>query len=636
MKSILNAIFSWKRTLIFGLIAALAVTGIWAGNRWIGRKVQSSLVSQLHRHGLELQWQQSFWDPWRGLQLRGLTLRRVGGDPSIVAELGNLDLGISITNLVGGDRTTSWRVHNAVATLHDSKGAVKFDQVSLHLDAQDGRLEVRSLKMSKAGVTATLTGDILLSANSLETSEPIHLNLDAIRATLTTLDFRADSGRFKVEGNFKFDATKPLIDWSSRLTCHGDEVEWKGVRCIKATARAEISSLVSEIHYELTTAHGSVAGIASKKDWSDSPFVFEGTLRDSGGQADEYRGNYQKHVLTVETLKGSADLWALASDIPSIGERRPDKVRFKKFPQIHLRNARRDAAKEEPRWTVEFLTIDSKDTVAFTSRGRDMEARGLSARGSFDGRDWIIDGASAGMLGGSVSLNGRYREGILRKARLKLEDVRLSELKQLSGKGGGRETAGVVTARFGGSIDLPKKQLEGDGSVRVGNAPVVEVPLLDQAYDLFSAILPGVERSGKGELNAEFHARPDIIEVTKFEAKGGSSLTVSAIGTVDLKKGRVNGHARGKLVGLPGLVTSPLSRLLEMEVSGPYDDIRVRPLGPAKLASNTASGTVGVAVDTLQETGKITGTLLKEGLKVPFGWLDKDGKGQPPEDKSKR
>ena len=79
-------------------------------------------------------------------------------------------------------------------------------------------------------------------------------------------------------------------------------------------------------------------------------------------------------------------------------------------------------------------------------------------------------------------------------------------------------------------------------------------------------------------------------------------------------------------MGLPGVVTSPLSHLLEMKISGPYNDIRITPLGPVKLASRAASGTVGVAVDTLEETGKVVGTVLTEGVKVPFRWLHKHAK----------
>ena len=103
----------------------------------------------------------------------------------------------------------------------------------------------------------------------------------------------------------------------------------------------------------------------------------------------------------------------------------------------------------------------------------------------------------------------------------------------------------------------------------------------------------------------------------RFEATGGS-LNVSAKGEINLKKQRVDGTARGKLSGLPGLVTKPLSHLLEMEVGGPFDNVRVKPLGPAKLVSNAASGTVGLPVDALEEAGELTGTVLAEGIRVPL------------------
>lgn len=209
------------------------------------------------------------------------------------------------------------------------------------------------------------------------------------------------------------------------------------------------------------------------------PFV--GNLQDAAGHTDDYHGRYLQGLLTLESLKGSADLLELSKDVPVLTARLPETIGFKAFPQLEVRNLRRQT--------------------------------------------------------------------------------------------------------------------------RAGES--------------------GVKRSGKGEFDANFTTHPDFIDVTYFEARGGSSLTVSAVGKIDLRKQRVQGRARGKLIGLPGLVTSPLSHLLEIEISGPYDDIRVKPIGPAKLASNTVNGTVGTSIDTLEETGKITGTVLKEGIKLPFKWMGK-------------
>lgn len=151
----------------------------------------------------------------------------------------------------------------------------------------------------------------------------------------------------------------------------------------------------------------------------------------------------------------------------------------------------------------------------------------------------------------------------------------------------------------------------------------MEVPLLDGTYDLFAAMIPGVKPGGDGQFDARFTAGPGMLEVTHFEAAGGS-LTLNAAGTVDLEKQRVDGRARGKLRGLPGLVTRPLGRLLEMEEAGPFDDIQLKPHGPATLVSNATSTALAAPVETIEEAGRITGTVVLEGINLPFRLLSKE------------
>lgn len=615
---------------MLGIVVLLVAACGWAGNRWLGGKIEATLVSQLKEEGLDLTWEHSLWDPWRGLHLTHLKLRSRGTDSAPLAELDNLDLSLSLWQFVGsGERISSWRVGDSSITLHDAEDSVTLEKVSLRMDARPGKLEFVRLDIQQAGTSARLKGVLSLPSRSRKPAGAFRLDLNGLRSVLATLDVRAGSGPFQVAGNFTVDASKEEVTWSTKLTGQGKNLEWKGVRWTLANADGDFSSEGSAIRYELSTAHGSTHGTASKAD-GDSPFVFEGILSDSAGRSDEYRASHQKHRFALERLQGRADLWSLAADIPALADIRPESVRFKTFPEIQVRDAVLDSSADKSSWTIRSLSATSEDRVTFSTGDQEIEASKLSARGSFDGRDWIITDSSAKLLGGSVSLKGRYRQGMLRQADLEMDGIRMNELDQLRGEKSGK---GVLGIRYHGTIDIPHKKLNGAGTMKMENAPIVEVPLLDQVYEIFSALLPGVERSQDGEFNAEFKADEDTIDVGRFEAKGGSSLTVSAVGTIDLRKGRVKGRARGKLVGIPGLVTSPLSRLLEMEVAGPYDDIRVKPLGPVKLASATVSGTVGAAVDTLQETGKITGTILKEGIKVPFGWMHRD---PPADEKPKR
>jgi len=272
------------------------------------------------------------------------------------------------------------------------------------------------------------------------------------------------------------------------------------------------------------------------------------------------------------------------------------------------------------RWSVGQAELNGEVVVSLKNE-RKLEISRLSGGVEYDGKTWKLKNVEGRLLGGSMAVSGGYRSKELHDANVAMEGVKLSELKQWM-EGEANTSNGVLYVEYRGDVDLEGKELEGRGTMRLENAPVIETPLLDETYDLFSQLIPGVERAKTGEFEAEFTGKGKRMEVTKFEAKGGA-LTVSAKGTIDLETERVKGTARGKLGGLPGLVTSPLSRLLEMNVEGPVDNIRVKPLGPVKLVSNLASGTVGVAVEALQETGRITSDALKEGVKMPMKWFQK-------------
>ncbi len=617
---------SWlkhHRVRVLGLTLLGMMIASWGAGRWISARIESVLLEGLRERGLGLKWKKSSWDPWRGTRFTGLHLYQLGADRAAVAELENLNLSIPITQFFNPEgRITTWQIDESPVTLHDGSGRVTFQQASLKLEVGNGEIIIRHVELGAEGLSADLTGTIMIHTETELPGGRFEPDLTVIREILSTLDVRQGTGPFHVTGSFMVDATQSQTPWSAHFKGFGKNLEWKGVCYTEASVDSEITASGSVFRCELHTANGSCTGVLTKQDWHDSPLEFEGILRDSAKRADEFRGSYQNGTFRVDRLEGDADLISIARDAPAIAVELPSDLKFQSFPRVDARNIRK--SKGSP-WTVESLEVGSKEDVQVTIDHRLIVASNLTARGAFDGREWNIIDSSAKLVGGSVNLKGRYREGIMRQSDFSIKGIPASELERLIDGGEKKTRRGVVSGRYQGAIDFRRRQLEGRGSLRMEDAPFVEVPLLDQVYELFAAVIPGVERPGPGEFNSDFKAYPESIEVTKFEAKGGSSLTVSAVGTIDLTHRRVSGRARGKLVGLPGLVTHPLSRLLEMEVAGPYDDIRVKPLGPAKLASNTVSGTVGVAVDTLEETGKITGTLLQEGVKLPFRWLKSKG-----------
>lgn len=621
----------FPRKLKLALVAlASGILIIWLfGNGWVANRFEQALTGGLHRQGLHLEWKSSSWDPWRGLHLTGLRLSQREGNRESIAELDHLHLTLPLAQAFSKEhRITRWKVSGSDVTLHDEEGPVKLRNVSLDLEASTGRVEIRRFRAEAPGLEVDVNGSIRFSPSSKPRSGPLSLRLGAVRATLSTLDFKQDKP-FRVTGDFSIDKQADELTWKTNLAGEGTNLDWKGVRWEKGSAKAVLSSANSSIEYDLHTSNGSTRGQVSREDWKESPFVFKGELHDKAGRMDTYNGHWQKGVFTLAHLAGPADLLELSRDVPAMQASVPENLKFHTFPHVELKNLVRKTSGDEPSWKVDSVDFSTKEEVTFTFDGREAKAHDVSIHAAHDGKDWIIQDAKAGILGGSVTVEGRLREKTLQQARVTAERVKLSELKQLAGKPG--SSRGVISGNFRGTVHLAKARADGSGSMRLDNAPILEVPLLDEVYDLFNTLIPGVKRAEEGRFEADFKMDGSIVDVSRFEATGGS-LTVSAVGKVNLDKRTVSGRARGKLTGLPGLVTSPLSRLLEMDVGGPYDKIRVQPLGPAKLASNTASGTVGVVVDTIEETGKITGTVLTEGVKLPFRLLDREKDGKKKKD----
>ncbi len=616
-----------RRFKVLSVLAVLGIVLLWIAQRHIASSIDGRIREHLETRGWSYQRKGSSWGPLRGLILTRVAIGPVGKAAAI--ELDSLQIRFPLRRAWGG-RGGAIRVGSprGKLVLRDSRGEIHLQRTSFEIESRGQELVVKKLSTRHGNLTAELEGILRLAGNSPGSLSKWQPDFDVVRGTLAALDIKGERNLFKVTGRFEVDARSEPVAWNAKLSGSGEEIRWQDISFSRATSEAFLSEGASEITTRLAVASGEMEFRVEKDDWEASPFAFTGKISDPANRSNEFHGSYRpgEGIWTLKRMKGAADLWAIARGIPEFSSRLPRNLSIEVFPGIDLRDVTRVPGEE---WQVGTLLLTSAaEMTVTTDKGREVKVGGLRGNAYRSKDAWVIRSATASLLGGELSGRGIYTDLKLRDANLVAKGMELAAIKAAAGrKSAGK---GVLSLHYKGEVDLKSKSLEGRGSLELQNAPVIEIPLLDQTYDLFTSMIPELKRADTGQFNATFVCKEEAVEVPRFLASGGT-LTVSAKGRVDLEKRRVDGVARGKLSGLPGLLTKPLSRLLEMEVGGPFDDIRVKPLGPAKLVSNAVSGTVGVPVETLEEAGKVTATVIAEGIKLPFQWLGKEE--SPPQEK---
>jgi len=614
-----------NRLAIFGALVVVLFVVYFAGKAWATRQIEGRIVQRLAERGLAITWEDSTWTPWRGLLLEGVSVKENHGERRPVGEVGNVSIHFPPSQFLGKNRVSIWWMKDSKVVLTDAEGTVTLEHVSLRAEARPGEVMITRGTVRQQALVIDVSGKVLTRQPPVKRTDPFVLKLAAFRGTLGALDVES-GGPFRVTGTFDVDMRQGApYPWSTGLRGEGENIVWKGIPMEHAVADGSLSDKSSEIAVECKGAEADVWLKMTRGDWKTTPFAYEGALKDKVGREDTFKGTYEKKVMNIARLEGGADLWKVAKSIPVVAEKLPEKLEVRLFPKVTARDIRVEVGERPIKWSVDSLTTDGSGSFAWPYEDEQVVFSNVGGGAAYDGTDWIVEGGKASVLGGTVEVSGSYKDGTLSNGRIQSAGIRVKDLKMLADAEGGRAGEGVIYLDYKGAVNFGAKEFDGSGKVRLENAPVFDVPLLEEVYDLFATLIPGINPLDKGRFDATFTAHDKKVEVTRFKATGGT-LNVSAKGTVDLAKKRVDGRARGKLTGLPGLITKPLSRLLEMEVSGPFDDVTVKPMGPAILASSEAPEDVGEAVEAIEETGKAAGEVIVEGVKAPFRFLREKAK----------
>ncbi|WAC21315.1 hypothetical protein OVA24_07945 [Luteolibacter sp. SL250] len=612
-------IFLW---ILVGF-SSVVVTVLTLAQGRIIAGIEQRMRDRLEARGLEPEWSRASWSLWRGgVVFRDFILHETEGERKQVLEVESLAVSLPPSQWIStGSRTMVWSVRRSKVVVSDAEGHIALEDVSAKFRSRRGKITVTEAKVRHRGLVVDLEGDIITRQEPLRPPPRFVMKLKAARATLAALDFDDGTGRFKIRGKFTVDASTPAFDWSASLKGNGREVSLKGVPLRDAGATAELSSQEeSVINAGVAMEHGRAEAVIRRQGWKGTPFTFEGTVQDGDGKKDTLHGSHHRGKFHVAELEGDADLWSIAGDIPMLADSLPPSLEVVTFPAITARDIRWE---KDGGWSVARFSTRGAGAVTVAHEGKKVDITALTGGGSLTGRTWSLREVRGEVFGGNLTVDGDYTGGRLRDAAIKASGVRLDRIKQAMGKGK-TSTPGVLSLFYTGSADLGGRLFDGEGRMMLENAPVIEVPLLDQVHDLFAAIIPGVERaeSGEGRFEAHFTSSGHIVSVGSFEASGGT-LTVDARGQVDLRKETVSGSARGKLTGLPGVVTQPLSRLLEMEVTGTLDRIHVRRLEAGKIISQAAEGTAEVVEEAVKGVRKAEDREKRRSPSKPARWFDK-------------
>ena len=600
--------------LVFGLL-------LWAVYQGLISSARERINDQLAKRGLVLRSERQTWSLWGGITLEKAALEHTSAGEPPLLEIGELHVDLLWRDFWDTRRiATRWQAEDTTLVLRDEEGAVTLHGFSTDFTVAAGQAEFTHLEATEGPLTIALTGTLFTSPPSPgESPREFYLRLRPLRATLTALQFTPGTGPFRVTGRFTVDRRTLPMTWTSDLKGEGQDVEWRGLPLCQALVTGRASDAGLDLTCDLQLLTGSSRVKLTRESWQPGPLLIAGTLTDSTGRTDEFQAHYlggEERTLTVARLEGPADVLELARTYPPLAERIPTTVQVKTFPDLLLtdlvwplpRSSRAD-------WSLGRLQLRSPASLILTVRDHPLAVDQLTGAVSRQDSLWRFDDLQGRLLDGHFTLDALSYDGeTLKKAKLSLKSLRLARLSPWLGKISDDLAESDLSLTYNGSVCNQPIRSTGSGSLVLTEAPVVHIPLIEQAYTLFPKVLPDRGRAGVGSFQVRFTMSKGVATIDPFKARS-NSVTVTAKGTVDLVKRRVEGKARANLRGIVGRITLPLSHVFtDMEVSGPLDDIQVTPEGPIGGVKSLLKGTSQTAT-----TGaKLSSKVLREGLKLPF------------------
>ncbi len=595
------------------IVTAVFVVLLFGAYHWLVSTAQSTMRQRLTERGLNLTSSSESWSLFGGITLKDAALRGLPDNEPLI-EISALHVDILWREVWKTRKAvTRWHITDGTLTLHDPAGAVSFQHFTTDLSVHDDKIEIAQLDTVNGPVSIAVTGQIITAKGSRpatpQNEQAFKLSLKPVRSVMDMLNFKPGGGTFAITGSFSVDLQPEPAQWTATLHGSGPNLELHGVPMKEAEVDAQISQSDLKLTSKIAFAKGSALVDASLAGWQDQPLLLSGTLIDTAGRKDTFKGKRvsKTDTLTISRLSGAANLLELALNIPVLAAGLPKDVKVTTFPDIIAEDFVFNSGAHPPEWTLGSMSIRSAAALVVTVREHPLVITHLQGSVSYNHRAWHFKELKGSMLGGEFALTATYDGKKLSDADIALQTLHLDALTPWVGKLSAKLEDAKMTLTYRGVLGDDPSTSTGTGKLDLIDAPIVHVPLLDQAYELFPKILNREKRHDTGEVRTTFIMTKGVAMVEPMKVLG-QSVVVTARGTVDLNKRTVEGHGRANVRGVVGVVISPISVVfMEMQVKGPFDDIKVAPLG-----------LIGAAKSVLSNAAKLSSVVLRQGVSVPF------------------
>ena len=375
-------------------------------------------------------------------------------------------------------------------------------------------------------------------------------------------------------------------DWADRrLTIESLEARWLGGR-LQGAARLDL-------------AEGQT-GAAGTLRWTD----------DHGPLEVPFEWSAAAGSLTLAAGTSSrADLLALWAATPWGEGTLPDGLALSPPPGLRLEQPLVIRFDQPGNLELDLLLTEQGTVVVpVGDEGRlPIEMRQMRAR-RHDGL-WHVEDLEAGVAEGELTGSGQSREDGLWDLDVTWSDGDVSLLLGYF-EVDRRETSGSRgTITFTGLVGGELAAVQGGGQVSIADAPMVNIFLLREIYQLIAVLLPVFQAPGAGTIAGDYELDSGVLTMSDVVARS-DTVIVRASGTVDFNDEQLEILAFANLQGIAGIATAILSRALEVEVSGDFDDFQVR-----LRNAQAFTGVPGFVIDSSR-------VVVQSGYKAPIKILE--------------